>query len=243
MSDSDPTPTDPANDPGSSATPPPAPPPPPGPPPSYPSAPPPPSYPPPPPPPPPGAPPYTNYGTSTYGGAPAADPYSSSSYGYPAGPVDGQGRPLASWWQRFVAIIIDEIILTVPQVIITDAVISGNSLNTKHVSGGAVALGIIFTLVDIAYFAWLNGGERGQTVGQMALGIAVRDRATGGAIGPQRAGYRNIVLEPGLLLRWVPVLGLLAGLYTIVCALSPLWDANRQGFHDKVAKTDVIKVR
>ena len=77
----------------------------------------------------------------------------------------------------------------------------------------------------------------------MALGIAVRDEATGGAIGPQRAGLRIIVLYPGILVGWVPILGSLAGLYSIVAGLSPSWDSRRQGFHDKAAHTDVIRVR
>ena len=75
------------------------------------------------------------------------------------------------------------------------------------------------------------------------LGIAVRDEATGGAIGPQRAAVRILVLEPGAILSWIPVLGLLAGLYSIVAGLSPLWDSRKQGFHDKAAHTFVIKVR
>jgi hypothetical protein len=77
----------------------------------------------------------------------------------------------------------------------------------------------------------------------MALGISVRDEAMGGAIGPQRAGIRILVLYPEILLSWLPVIGALAGVYTIVAALSPLWDDRRQGFHDKVAHTDVITVR
>lgn len=251
MSDSDPTPADPADrpEPGAAPPPPPAappPPPPPGaglPPVGPPSAPPPPPYqasa---PPPPPPGAPPYTNYGASPSGGPPpSARPYGPGSAFI--GPTDSQGRPLASWWQRFAAIVVDEIILTAPQALITSAVVSNDGFNTRHVTGGAIVLGIVFTIVDIVYFALLNGSARGQTVGQMALGIAVRDHATGGAIGPKRGGTRIIALEPGILLRWVPVLSLFAGFYTIVCALSPLWDADRQGFHDKAAKTNVIKVR
>jgi hypothetical protein len=77
----------------------------------------------------------------------------------------------------------------------------------------------------------------------MMLGIAVRDSASGDAIGPQRAGLRILVLYPGLLLSWLPVIGAVLGVYTLVAALSPLWDRRRQGFHDKVAHTDVIKVR
>ena len=100
-----------------------------------------------------------------------------------------------------------------------------------------------FTVVDIAYFAYLNGSANGQTLGQMVFGIAVRDQMSGGAIGPQRAALRILVLEPGFILSWIPVLGTIAGLYTIVAGLSPLWDSRKQGFHDKAAHTVVIKAR
>jgi len=113
----------------------------------------------------------------------------------------------------------------------------------SHWIAGLIVVGIVFAVIDIGYFALLNGSEKGQTVGQMALGIAVRDEATGGAIEPALAGLRIIVLAPEMVLGWIPVLGALANLYTIVAGLSPLWDSRRQGFHDKVAHTDVIKVR
>ncbi len=77
----------------------------------------------------------------------------------------------------------------------------------------------------------------------MALGIAVRDEVNGGAIGPPRAALRILVLYPGVAVGWIPIIGVLAGLWTLVAGLSPLWDSRRQGFHDKVAHTDVIKVR
>ena len=51
------------------------------------------------------------------------------------------------------------------------------------------------------------------------------------------------MLYPGIVLAWIPIIASLAGLYTIVAGLSPLWDRRRQGFHDKVAHTDVIRVR
>jgi uncharacterized RDD family membrane protein YckC len=109
--------------------------------------------------------------------------------------------------------------------------------------GGIIIIGLIFSVVDIVYFAVLNGGESGQTVGQMVFGIAVRDETSGGAIGSQRAALRILVLTPGLILDWIPVLGLLAGIYTIIAGLSPLWDSRKQGFHDKAAHTVVIRVR
>jgi uncharacterized RDD family membrane protein YckC len=154
---------------------------------------------------------------------------------------------LADWWQRAVAIIIDGIILGIPKSIILFAAVnssgSGGGFYSTRLDASIVLIGVIFTVIDIAYFAIFNGSEKGQTVGQMALGISVRDESTGGQIGPQRAGVRILALEPGLIFSWIPVLGVIAGLYTLVAALSPLWDSRRQGFHDKVAKTVVIKTR
>ncbi len=167
-------------------------------------------------------------------------------YGYGSGPVDRFGRPLAAWWQRLVAIIVDGLILGVPKSILAAIIVGsggGGGLYAANWRGGIIALGIVFAVIDLAYFALLNGSEHGQTVGQMMFGIAVRDSESGGAIGPQRAGLGILVLYPGLLLSWLPVIGAVLAIYTLVAALSPLWDRGRQGFHDKVAHTDVIKVR
>ncbi len=167
-------------------------------------------------------------------------------YGYKAAPLDRYGRPLAEWWQRLLGIVIDWLILGVPKFILTLVIFGVTNSGGVFSVGwgiGLVVMGIVFAVIDLAYFAILNGGEKGQTVGQMALGITVRDEATGGATGSQRAGVRILILYPGILIGWIPVLGALASLYTLVAALSPLWDRRRQGFHDKVAHTDVIKVR
>jgi len=160
-------------------------------------------------------------------------------------PVDRHGRPLAAWWQRFLGILIDLVLLGIPNAILTSAIVhtTGNTVFAINWAVHTAVIGIIFAVIDLAYFSLLNGGERGQTVGQMALGIAVRDEVTGGPIGPQRAGLRIIVLYPGILVGWIPILGSVVGLYTLVAGLSPLWDSRRQGFHDKVAHTDVIRVR
>lgn len=167
-----------------------------------------------------------------------------------SGPVDSQGRPLAEWWQRLVAIILDSIILGLVTGLISAGIIatghyggSGNGFFSTNLDARHVIAGLITFVIDLAYFALLNGSEKGQTVGMMALGITVRDASTGGRIEPQRAGIRIFILYPGILLRWIPVLGAIAGLYTIVAGLSPLWDKKREGWHDKVAKTTVIKVR
>ena len=213
--------------------PPPAAPPPPAPPPGSAPAPPPPYGSPPP------APPAYGYGAP----APPPGPASPYAYGPSPQPVDSQGRPLSGWWLRFGAIFIDGIILNIVPYILTRVLVHHGTYGGRHLVGGIIIIGLIFSVVDTIYFAYLNGGESGQTVGQMVFGIAVRDETSGGAIGPQRAALRIVVLEPGLILDWVPLLGLLALLYTIVAGLSPLWDSRKQGFHDKAAHTVVVRVR
>ncbi len=168
-------------------------------------------------------------------------------YGYVPGPTDRFGRPLASWWQRFLGILLDWLILNIPKTIVAGIAIgssnAGRGIYTTRLGVGLVVVGIVFAVIEVLYFALLNGSPRGQTVGQMALGIAVRDSETGGPIDPQRAGLRILVLIPSIVVDWIPIIGALAGLYTIIAGLSPLWDARRQGFHDKVAHTDVVRVR
>ena len=189
--------------------------------------------------PPPSAPP--GYGQMPpYGTPPGGSPYG---YGAVRGPVDGLGRPLADWWQRLVAIIIDFLILFIPLGIIFSAVLGTAGVATGHLGVKVLIAALVDAVVEIVYFAILNGSDKGQTVGKMAMGIAVRDASTGGAINPQRAAMRILALAPGIVLSWIPVLSFLAGLYTLVCGLSPLWDSRRQGFHDKAIGTVVIKVR
>jgi uncharacterized RDD family membrane protein YckC len=153
---------------------------------------------------------------------------------------------LADWWQRFLGIVIDWLLLGVPKVVLTlifFGATHNNGVFSVGWTAGVVVMGILFAVVDLGYFSLLNGGEKGQTVGQMALGITVRDEATGGSIGPQRGGVRILILYPGIVIGWIPVVGVLASVYTLVAGLSPLWDSRRLGFHDKVAHTDVVKVR
>ncbi|MDA8367879.1 MAG: RDD family protein [Actinomycetota bacterium] len=175
-----------------------------------------------------------------YGTPPGGSPYG---YGAVPGPVDSLGRPLADWWQRLVAIIIDALIIGIPLGIILGAALGTAGVATNHIAAKILIAAVVGAVVEIAYFSALNGSSKGQTVGKMAMGIAVRDVSTGGEIGPQRAAMRILVLAPQIVLAWIPFLGTIAELYCLVCGLSPLWDSRRQGFHDKAIGTVVIKVR
>lgn len=196
-----------------------------------------------PPPPPPGsyaAPPGS---APPFGPAPPGAPY-----GYAPVPVDGQGRPLAEWWQRLMAYILDGIALGIVNYILLAIVVGHIRSNT--LTGFGIKVWIVRVIVgvgSIIYFAVLEGSERGQSLGMMALGISVRDASSGGAITPQRAGLRMVIFYPSQVLTLIPFVGgflsLLGVIWTLICGLSPLWNDNRQGYHDISQNTTVIKVR
>jgi len=191
---------------------------------------------------------YGAYGPPPGGAPPYGQPFTGAPFGYASGPVDGQGRPLAEWWQRLVAIVIDGIMIGIVYSILLSVAVQGSfSHGFTHFGLRLWIVDLIVGLGGIAYFAILEGSERGQSLGQMALGIAVRDTTTGGSIDPKRAGIRMVILYPWLVLIWIPFIGaflaFLGDLWGLICGLSALWNPNRQGYHDIAQNTLVIKVR
>jgi uncharacterized RDD family membrane protein YckC len=187
--------------------------------------------------------------------------YPPPTYGYAPRPMLHDrvlGLPLAPWWKRLLAILIDDVILFIPLVVALAVVFDhvlhtlqfGSSEFNSGVSTNAGTLGhdnlILWSLafvIEVAYFGLLNGGRRGQTVGKMALKIAVRDERTGGPIGVWRAAGRfacfaifEIPFEGPLAF-----LRLLSLLYLIDC-LAPLWDGRRQAWHDHVVHSVVVEL-
>src|SRR5262249_37823719 len=93
--------------------------------------------------------------------------------------------------------------------------------------GVGVSLGLV---VSIVYFTVLIGSSRGQTVGQMALGIRVIDFNTGGPIGYGRAFVRwlvSIVSAVGFPLGYP----------------SMLWDKEKQCWRDKATHAGGVPVQ
>jgi uncharacterized RDD family membrane protein YckC len=132
-------------------------------------------------------------------------------------PTGGASGPRAGFWRRFAGLLIDGILLGVVNGILR-AVIG---------SGGGAILGLV---VDIVYFTVLIGGRRGQTVGQMALGIRVIDFNTGGPIGYGRA-----------FVRWL--VAIVSALALFIGYLWMLWDNEKQCWHDKAANDVVVPVQ
>lgn len=125
-----------------------------------------------------------------------------------------QTGPRASFGIRFVAALIDGVILGVIGFIIR--------LILGDVLGSALNL-----LLGLAYYAYLEGSPSGQTVGKRAMSIRVIDFAGGGPIGPGRALLRYV----GRILSAIPCL---LGYFWM------LWDSEKQTWHDKIATTVVV---
>lgn len=134
----------------------------------------------------------------------------------PAWQAQGPSGPRASFGRRLVALIVDIIALGVVYGIL------------YAIADTTVAYGVTI-LVALAYYAVLEGGPRGQTLGKMALDIRVVDFSSGGPIGYGRGALRYI----GRIISGIPC---------YLGYLWMLWDKEKQTWHDKIATTVVVPV-
>jgi uncharacterized RDD family membrane protein YckC len=161
----------------------------------------------------------------------------------PGTKLSATGFPLAGWWARVGATVIDGVLLGIVNAIINAALRHNRTLrvhwtmtNTQnstvtHYSFSFLAL-LIAGLVFLAYVTLMLAAS-GRTVGMMALGNKAVRANDDGAIGFGQALGRTIVQ---ILLSYTVIVGLLSDLF-------PLWDARRQTLHDKAAGTVVIRSR
>ena len=165
----------------------------------------------------------------------------------------GAPAPLAEWWQRLLARLIDSLLLGVVAFIVSSIVggimVSSSSSLEAMLSAmvwSSVISGIIIGLIAFAYEFFLLG-RNGQTLGKLALGIKVVQ--VGGALGPQGlpndvALKRSAVLWLPLVLQGIPYIKWAAFLFVPVNILWQLFDKPlQQCLHDKVAGTVVVKVK
>jgi uncharacterized RDD family membrane protein YckC len=146
-------------------------------------------------------------------------------------PLDVLGRPLASWLKRALAITVDFLVLTFALTEFGHEVfpVVLSSANNKPPSGQLMSFLGVSALVWILYMTLFGSSRRGQTLGMMLYGIAVRDDADGGQVSVGRATLRSVIL-----------LGLSSFFIDFIW---PLWDKKRQSLHDKAARTVVVDVR
>lgn len=146
------------------------------------------------------------------------------------------GAP-AEWWRRAVAIVLDGLILSIPNAIV-GAALGLNAMSTDAATdrinlhaGDLLALTIVSLVISVVYSGLMEGSSHGQSIGKMAMRIQVRDATTLGPVGFGRAASRRFVYQVLFLPLFVPGL---------INALSPLWNGRRQAWHDKSGNTLVV---
>jgi uncharacterized RDD family membrane protein YckC len=142
-------------------------------------------------------------------------------------------QELASWGRRLAALLVDGLLLS--GIVLTTVVTAGvplEDVNATILDGSSFTLILIFVVPKAIYDTAMIG-SRNQTFGKMALHIKVVDeidRVT--PIGYARA-----------FARWLATAFLWA-LFTVPGVLDHLWplrDRRRQTFHDKFARSVVVR--
>jgi uncharacterized RDD family membrane protein YckC len=153
------------------------------------------------------------------------------------------GLPLAPWWKRLLAYLIDSCVVAgityacwIPALVflsVGSAAQPGQPLPASFwaVQGTFIALAL---LIPGLYFGIMDGCFRGQTLGKMALGIALRDCRENRLTGFWRALARYLV---NFLLE-IPF-----SIPFLIGNLAPLWDARRQSWADHAVGSIVVEVR
>jgi uncharacterized RDD family membrane protein YckC len=172
-------------------------------------------------------------------------------------PRPAPGWEYAGFWRRTVAMLIDGVLLTIVSYAILIPMLLGslssaditalqgvNSYTLDPVTGRPIpspelmsamghimsqlfaGLGIVF-LVQAAYFVTL-WTIRGASVGQLILGVEIRTEGDGRRIGFWRACLRYIGF---LISGWALLIGF----------IWVAFDARKQGWHDKIAGTLVVR--
>jgi uncharacterized RDD family membrane protein YckC len=172
-----------------------------------------------------------------------------TTYGAPSGAV----MQYAGFGTRFMALIVDTLItglMFAPAIIALYAgpteiepcsvdasgnVTVGDDINaicevpTNGTIAAAALLGLLAFAAVLVYYAKLEGGPKGQTIGKRAFGIRVADATTGGPIGTGRALGRNLFKM------------FISGNLCFLGYLWALWDGRKQTWHDKVVSSVVVR--
>jgi uncharacterized RDD family membrane protein YckC len=129
----------------------------------------------------------------------------------------------AGFWLRLVAYLIDWVIVEVVVWAATFVVAAGGSdEETMNLVAGGIGL-----LLGLLYWAILESSPRQATLGKMAVGLKVTD-LQGNRISFARAIGRTLAK-------------LLSTLIFMIGWLMAGWTEKKQGLHDKIAGTLVVK--
>jgi uncharacterized RDD family membrane protein YckC len=146
--------------------------------------------------------------------------------------VDAGPHELASWGRRLAAVALDGLILAGAVLFaVALAGVSPSELNDLLIEGDTAVLLALFVLPE-AFYETVMIGSRNQTLGKMAVGIKVVGADDRAPIGYARAFRRWLTTATLWALFTVP---------GIVDHLWPLRDRRNQTFHDKFARSVVVR--
>jgi uncharacterized RDD family membrane protein YckC len=148
------------------------------------------------------------------------------------------GQPLAGWWRRVGAYLLDRLIVSVPLVVLVMGVFATDS----DIGGGlVVAITVLAYVVFGLFYAPVlmarEGPRNGQTWGKQVVGIAVI-RDSGVPVGMGFAFLREFVVK-SLLFEWIG--SFFFAIPTLLNYLWPLWDDQNRCLHDMIVSTHVVK--
>jgi uncharacterized RDD family membrane protein YckC len=181
-------------------------------------------------------------------------------YGSAATTPDGE--PLAGWWHRVGAYLLDQVILAAGTVVVglpmvlrvgrayTDlfgSVQAGSvpgpgayARLADEVAGPMALLGLVALVLGFVYNVGFLKWKQA-TPGKLMVGLKVRRREVPGALPWTTVLVRWLTQNWFSFLFPVPVLGALVRLYPLLDDLWPLWDRRRQALHDRAAGTNVVR--
>jgi uncharacterized RDD family membrane protein YckC len=144
-----------------------------------------------------------------------------------------EGLPKAGFWIRVVAALIDSLLVSLLQFVLGFLLglatgIDEGMLDQPWATMMAITTGLFSAVIAVFYYVFFTG-YNGQTPGKMALRIKVI-RTDGADIGYGRAFLREV---PGKFIS-----GILLGIGYLMVA----FDRQKQGLHDKIADTYVIRL-
>ncbi len=175
-------------------------------------------------------PPPPNLPPPPLGAYPPQVPYAQVPY-VPAGPVPG--LQYAGFWIRFASYIIDVLPIAIIGGILNVSLGTGfrcgvDANNLYQCSGGTGSIGSWLGFLVLGVYWVLTWSLLGASLGQKALGMRVVNAATGERIDIGKALLRYV----GFVISAIPL------------ALGLIWagfDPRKQGWHDKIAGTYVVR--
>jgi uncharacterized RDD family membrane protein YckC len=204
------------------------------------------------------------YGQAPYGQQPYPQPgYPAAPFGAKPVPTTTDGVPLAGWWSRALAIVLDALIVGTVASLLTlpiylrlaaalgeffsasmEAAQQGRPLPPQPDVNALISptdqlilVGVGFglhTLYLVFFLRW-----RSATPGKLVVGIRVVPVDQGRST--EKLAWQQVIIRA--LVWTVPNVQALLFVIRVVDVLMPLWNPKRQALHDVAAKTQVVKIR